>query len=104
MTANAVNEVRRLEIVESEYRPTPCGKGMQLRCRTQEVGGPNEGGLAYLDFVLEHENEHVQERGQRAFAALRRATGVLSPTDSEELHWKAFEFPFSNERVELRAA
>lgn len=102
MTANAVNKT--LEIVESSYEPTACGKGMQLRCLTQEIGGPNEGRLAFLSFVLEHDNERTQECGQRAFAALRRAIDVLAPNDSEELHWKAFKFPFSIERVELRAA
>lgn len=94
--------VRNLEIVESAYEPTPCGKGMVLRCLTQEIGGEREGRLAHLDFTLEHDDERVQERGQRAFAALRRAIDVLAPNDSAELHWKAFQFPFSIERVELR--
>ncbi|MGX1786148.1 hypothetical protein ACWIGM_05385 [Bosea sp. NPDC055332] len=88
MSTNAVNKT--LEIVESTYEPTPCGRGMQLRCLAQEVAGSNGGRLAYLDFVLEHSDERIQERGQRAFAALRRAVGVLNPTESEELHWKAF--------------
>ncbi|MBA4223365.1 MAG: hypothetical protein C0458_21765 [Methylobacterium sp.] len=88
MSTNAVNKT--LEIVESTYGPTPCGKGMQLRCLTQEVGGAFEGRLAHLDFILEHADKHVQEHGQRSFAALRRATGVLNPEDSSELHFKAF--------------
>ncbi|KRE04712.1 hypothetical protein ASE61_07275 [Bosea sp. Root670] len=102
MTANAVNKT--LEIVESTYEPTPCGNGMVLRCLTQVVGGADEGRLAYLDLTLEHSDERIQERGQRAFAALRRAIDVLSPEDSTELHYKAFQFPFSIERVELRRA
>lgn len=88
MSTNAVNKT--LEIVESTYEPTPCGRGMQLRCLTQEVCGANEGSLAYLNFVLDHADERSKEIGQRAFAALRRATGVLNPTDSAELHFKAF--------------
>lgn len=102
MTVNAVN--KNLEIVESAYEPTPCGNGMVLRCLTQEVGGEREGRLAYLNFTLEHADPKKQEQGQLAFAALRRATGVLNPQDSAELHWKAFQFPFSVERVELRRA
>lgn len=90
MTGNTVNEM--LEIVESSYDPTPCGKGMVLRCLTQEVGGEDEGRLGYLDFVLEHAEANQQERGQRAFAALRRAVGVLDPKHSVELHWKAFRW------------
>lgn len=102
MTANAVNKT--LEIVESEYRPNQSSTGMVLQCLAQEVGGPNEGQLGYLLFDLENDDECIQERGQRAFAALRRAVDVLAPTDSSELHWKAFQFPFSNERVDFRAA
>ncbi len=88
MSTNAVNKT--LEIVESTYEPTPCGKGMRLRCLTQIVGGADEGSLAYLDFVLQHEDTEQQEIGQRDFAGLRRATGVLAPKDSEQLHFKPF--------------
>lgn len=91
MTANAVNKT--LEIVESTYEATDDGSGAMLRCLTQEVGGPHEGRLAYLNFVLEHADDQTQQAGQRAFAALRRAVGVLNPQDSEELHYKAFAFP-----------
>lgn len=89
MSTNAVNKT--LEIVESTYEPTPCGKGMVLRCLTQEIGGTHEGRLAFLNFMLEHDDEKRQERGQRDFAALRRAIGVLSPQDTEELHFKPFQ-------------
>lgn len=102
MPTSSVNKT--VEIVESTYEPTPCGKGMVLRCLTQVVGGAEEGNLAYLDFVLEHADERVQERGQRDFAGLRRATGVLNPQDTEDLHFKPFQFPFSIERVKLRRA
>jgi hypothetical protein len=91
MTANAVNKT--LEIVESSCEATADGKGLQLRCLTQEVDGPNEGRQAYLNFVLEHADEQTQQAGQCAFAALRRAVGVLNPQDSSELHYKAFQFP-----------
>lgn len=99
MTTDAVN----IEIIESVYEPTPCGRGMALRCLTQEVGG-NEGRRAYLDLILEHDDERTQETGQRAFAALRREIDVLNPQTTAELHHKAFPFPFSIERVELRKA
>lgn len=91
MPMNAVNKT--LEIVESTYIATEDDKGLRLRCLTQEVGGPNAGRQAYLDFVLEHADEQTQQAGQRAFAALRRATGVLNPQDSEELHYRPFTWP-----------
>lgn len=104
MPSNAVNKT--LEIVESSYEPTPDGMGMVLRCLTQEIGGTDEGHLAYLDFVLEHADEHMQERGQRHFAALRRMVDVLAPEESSELHFRAFQFPFpfALPRMNLRRA
>lgn len=80
-----------LEIVESAYEPTADGQGMVLRCLTQEIAGREEGRLAYLNLVLDHADDDVQERGQRDFAALRLAIGVLNPDDSSELHWRAFQ-------------
>lgn len=96
MTANAVNnllpsETYTLEIVESEYVPTCDGLGMVLKCKAQVVGGPYEGRPYYLNYCLEHQNDERMEIGQRAFAGLRRATGVLSPDFSTDLHFKPFD-------------
>lgn len=95
MTANAVNnllpsETYTLEIVESEYVPTCDGLGMVLRCKAQVLGGPYEGRPYYLNYCLEHQNDERMEMGQRAFAGLRRATGVLAPDWSTDLHFKPF--------------
>lgn len=79
-----------LEIVESEYAATSKGTGMVLKCKAQIVGGEYDGRPYYLNYNLENQNETAQEIGQRDFAGLRRATGVLAPEDSEELHFKSF--------------
>lgn len=79
-----------LEIVESEYKATSKGTGMILSCKAQVVGGEYDGRPFYINYNLENQNETAQEIGQRDFAGLRRATGVLAPDDSEELHFKAF--------------
>lgn len=79
-----------LEIVESEYKATSKGTGMLLACKAQVVGGEFDGRPFYINYNLENQNETAQEIGQRDFAGLRRATGVLAPDDSEELHFKAF--------------
>ncbi|MBN9470192.1 MAG: hypothetical protein J0J10_15620 [Bosea sp.] len=96
MTRNAVNnllpsETYTLEIVESEYVPTCDGLGMVLKCKAQVVGGPYEGRPYWLNYCLEHQSDERMEAGQRAFAGLRRATGVLSPNFSTDLHWKPFD-------------
>lgn len=80
----------QMEIVESDYVPTAKGTGMILKCKAQIVGGEYEGRPFYINYDLEHRARTKQERGQRDFAGLRRATGVLNPEDSEELHFKTF--------------
>ena len=79
-----------LEIVESEYKATSKGTGMLLACKAQVVGGDYEGRPFYINYNLENDNPQAQEIGQREFAGLRRATGVLAPQDTEELHFKQF--------------
>ncbi|MGW9332310.1 DUF669 domain-containing protein [Bosea sp. NPDC055594] len=79
-----------LEIVESEYVTNSKGTGNILKCKGQVVDGDFEGRPFYINYELEHRARTKQERGQRDFAGLRRATGVLAPDDSEELHFKAF--------------
>jgi hypothetical protein len=79
-----------MEICESEYTPSVKGIGMVLSCRAQIVGGDYDGRPFYIDYTLEHRDPRAVEIGQRDFAGLRRATGVLAPDDSEELHFKPF--------------
>lgn len=84
----------QLEIVESDYVATKDGHGMVLKCKAQIVGGEYEGRPFYINYNLESNKpgtgEITQEIGQREFAGLRRATGVLAPQDTEELHFKTF--------------
>lgn len=79
-----------MEIVESEYVPGAKGTGMVLKCKAQVVGGDFDERPFYINYNLENQNETAQEIGQRDFAGLRRAIGVLSPEDSEELHFHRF--------------
>lgn len=79
-----------LEMCETDYRPNAEGTGMLLACKAQIVGGEYDGRPFYINYCLEHEDDQAQEIGQRDFAGLRRATGVLSPNDSAELHWIPF--------------
>lgn len=79
-----------LEIVESTYVPTQSGTGMILKCKAQIVGGGYDERPFYINYNLENDNETAQKIGQRDFAGLRKATGVLAPEDSQELHFKQF--------------
>lgn len=80
-----------LEIVETDYDVNAKGNGMVLKCKAQVIEGDYAGRPYYINYTLEHhESDIAQEIGQRDFAGLRRATGVLSPSDSSELHWIPF--------------
>ncbi|TQI75324.1 uncharacterized protein DUF669 [Bosea sp. AK1] len=79
-----------LEIVESEYKATSKGTGMLLACKAQIVGGDYDQRPFYINYNLENDNPQAQEIGQRDFAGLRRAIGVLAPDDSEQLHFIKF--------------
>lgn len=80
-----------LEIVESSYEPNTEGTGMILKCKAQVVQEVWPSPQMYINYRLEDADPRIQERGQRDFAALRRAVGVLNPQDTEELHWRAFK-------------
>lgn len=79
-----------LEIVESEYVPTCDGLGMLLKCKAQIVGGEYDGRPYYLNYTLEHADPQREEKGQRDFACVRRATGVLAPDFTDDLHFIPF--------------
>lgn len=80
----------QMEIVESDYVATSKGTGMILKCKAQIVGGEYADRPFYINYNLENQNDTAQEIGQRDFAGLRRATGVLSPSDTSELHFLPF--------------
>jgi hypothetical protein len=80
----------QMEIVESDYVATQSGNGMILKCKAQIIGGEYDQRPFYINYNLENANEQAQEIGQRDFAGLRRATGVLAPDDSEQLHFVPF--------------
>lgn len=80
-----------MEIVESSYDANKDGDGMVLALKAQITSGEFEGRPYMIWMDLENDDEDKQNRGQRDFAGLRRATGVLNPSDTEELHFKPFK-------------
>ena len=92
MNANAVNEIRTLEIVEADYVANRDGTGMVLLLRAQfiDVEFNPHAALVTAEMNLEHVDPTKREQGQRDFAALRWATGVLNPQDTSELLFKPF--------------
>lgn len=79
------------EIVESQYVATRDGAGFRLRCKAQMVQEKWPSPIRVFEFTLEHSDDTRQEIGQRDFAVLRRATGVLAPETTDELLFKPFK-------------
>lgn len=89
-----------LEIVESDYVATQSGNGMILKCKAQIVGGEYEGRPFYINYNLENMDPAKQEIGQRDFAGLRRATGVLAPEWSDDLAFRLFRVVIGQRRAQ----
>lgn len=90
--ACSTGAVRSLEIVEANIIANHTGTGMILVLGAHfidEECNPHAEPFE-IEMPLEDANDVVQERGQRTFAALRRATGVLSPQSTDELLFKPF--------------
>lgn len=89
-----------LEITSSDYVPAAAGDGMILRLDC--VGA--EGARHMIALPLENDDAEAQRAGQKAFAALRAAIGVLQPTDSGELHGLPFDIQAGARGTRFRPA
>lgn len=79
-----------IELTESDIVPTKNGKGQLFKYTTQVSDGEQKGRLVYGQMNLQNENPQAQEIGQSEFAALRTLTGVMSPDDTQDFHYKQF--------------
>lgn len=79
-----------LELTESDIVPNSKGTGTLLKFTATVTDGEHKGRLIWGQMNLENSNQTAQEIGQSEFRALREVTGVLSPDDTEELHFKQF--------------
>lgn len=82
-------------ITDSEMRPTKAGDGEYLQLTMQVVEGECQGRLIWDRLNLMNSNQTAVEIAQRALASICRAVGVLTPTDSSELHDRPFEVKVS---------
>lgn len=79
-----------LELTESDVVPTKNGNGQLFKFTAQVTDGEHKGRLVWGQMNLQNANATAQEIGQSEFRALREATGVLSPEDTDEFHFKQF--------------
>lgn len=76
------------QIVDSDMKPTKKNDGHYLELAYEITDGQYAGRKLWARINLDHPKPNVVEIGNRQFAAVRQATGVLNPRDSQELHYK----------------
>ena len=72
----------------SEMKPTKNGTGEFLQFTWEVVDGPMKGRKLWSRLNLKNPNQTAVDIGQRELGAICRATGVIKPNDSSELHNK----------------
>lgn len=82
-------------ISDSEMKPTKNGNGQYLQLELTVIEGEYEGRKAWDRLNLDNPNQTAVEIAQRALSAICRAVGVLTPSDSTELHDRPFEVKLS---------
>jgi hypothetical protein len=80
-----------LELTETDVVPTKAGTGQLFKFTAQVADGEHKGRLVWGQMNLQNQNPTAQEIGQSEFAALRAATGVLNPEDTQDFHYKLFQ-------------
>jgi hypothetical protein len=75
-------------VVDSEMKDTKKGDGKYLLLTYEVVEGEFKGRKIFDALNLVNRNTQTVEIAQRALSAVCRATGVLHPKDSAELHGK----------------
>lgn len=79
------------QLIESDIAPTSAGTGKLFKYKAEIVDGEHKGRLVFGQMNLQNPNATATKIGQGEFAALRLVTGVASPEDTADLHFKAFE-------------
>lgn len=88
---NLPDGVYRLEVIQSEVKPTSKGGGTLLSLRYGVIEPEQfKGRLIFGNITLENPNSQAQEIGQKQLASLCRAIGVSEISDSDELHFQGF--------------
>lgn len=76
------------QITDSDLKPTKKNDGHFLELAYEITEGPYKGRKVWARINLDNPNAKTVEIGNRQFAAIRQATGVINPRDSQELHYK----------------
>ncbi len=75
-------------IVDSDLKPTKKNDGQYLELVHEITDGEFKGRKVWANLNLENPSVKAVEIANRQMASIREATGVLNPTDSQQLHYK----------------
>ncbi len=73
-------------ITASEMKPTRNGKGSYLQLEFAVLDGEYKGRKVWDRLCINHPNDMTQRIARGTLSAICRATGVMQPRDSVELH------------------
>jgi hypothetical protein len=78
----------KVVIASSEEKPTKAQTGSYLNLQMQIVDGEHAGRSVYDLLNLNNPNQTAVEIAQRTLSSICRATGVMTPRQSDDLHDK----------------
>ena len=73
-------------VTESELKPTKSGSGSYLQLTFEILEGPYKGRFLWSRLNLENPNATTVQIARAELSAICRAVGVMTPSDSVELH------------------
>lgn len=86
-TFSAIPEGQYVVIaVASEEKPTKAGTGTFLQFTFEVIDGPMKGRKLWARLNLNNPNQTAVDIAKRELGAICRASGIIKPTDSAELH------------------
>lgn len=85
-------------IMSSEMKPTKDGKGVFLELVFKILGGQYQNRELRSRLNMQNENQTTVAIAQGQLSSICRAVGVLTPTDSSELHMKALRITVKTKR------
>jgi hypothetical protein len=77
-------------ITESEEKPTKAMTGSYLQMTVEIVDGAHKGKKVFERLNLKNPNATAVDIANRTLSAICRATGVMTPSNSNDLHNKPF--------------
>lgn len=75
-------------ITGSGEQPTKAMTGTMLKLQLQVIEGPYQGQMVFDQLNINNPSKTAMEIAQRTLSAICRATGVMMPQDSSDLHNK----------------